>query len=88
MRYWYMVMCHELAHNNVSAHNEEHEVRHTMNSLPSRAALHLSLSPSLTHFSALVQSLLSWLAFRHMESLNTFLNSQRLPQQRESATLV
>jgi hypothetical protein len=82
MRYWYMVMCHELAHNNVSAHNEEHEVR-THSHLALRC-----ISPSLTQFSALVQSLLSWLAFRHMESLNTFLNSQRLPQQRESATLV
>lgn len=52
MRYWYMVMCHELAHNNVSAHNEEHE------------------------------SLLSWLAFRHMEALNALLGStqQRLPE--------
>jgi hypothetical protein len=80
MRYWYMVMCHELAHNNVAAHNEEHEVRRPTPP-PPPSAHKLSFCNNL--FSpAPKQSLLSWLAFRHMEALNALLGStqQRPPE--------
>lgn len=41
-----MVMCHELAHNNVSAHNEEHEVRTPHPSFLASSAAQVLNSPN------------------------------------------